>query len=41
LLVAYWYGNREASSQASLTEIPMGVCALLDTEKFQRFSWGC
>jgi uncharacterized phiE125 gp8 family phage protein len=40
LLVGHWYSNREASSAYSLTSIPMGVSALLDSVKFTYWSWG-
>jgi uncharacterized phiE125 gp8 family phage protein len=40
LLVAHWYQNREGVSASALTSAPMGVNALLDTVKFESFSFG-
>lgn len=37
MLVAHWYQNREASAAQSLSEIPLGVNALLDTVTIPTF----
>jgi uncharacterized phiE125 gp8 family phage protein len=39
LLIGHWYGNRESSSELNLKNIPMGVNALLDTEKVQVWNY--
>jgi uncharacterized phiE125 gp8 family phage protein len=39
LLVGHWYAHREESSELNLKNIPMGVQALLDTEKFTCLSY--
>ncbi|WP_433963658.1 head-tail connector protein [Tunturiibacter gelidiferens] len=39
LLIGHWYENRSSSSELNLKNIPMGVNALLDTEKVQVFSY--
>jgi hypothetical protein len=38
LLIAHFYEHREASSEIALKNIPLGVNALLDTEKITM--WG-
>lgn len=40
LLIGHWYQNREETSPENLKNIPLGVCSLLDTEKFESFSFG-
>ncbi|MBB6144721.1 putative phiE125 gp8 family phage protein [Silvibacterium bohemicum] len=39
LLIAHWYEHREGSSELNLKNIPLGVQALLDTEKLQVFEY--
>ncbi len=39
LLIGHWYENRESSSALNLKNIPMGVEALLNTEKFTCLSY--
>lgn len=39
LLVSHWYKNREAVGAANLKNIPLGVDALLEGEKFQVFNY--
>ena len=37
MLIAHWYANREATSQINLTNIPLGVNAMLDTVRVDTF----
>jgi len=39
LLVSHWYEHREEVSELSLKNIPLGVNALLDTERIRMFSY--
>jgi hypothetical protein len=39
LLVAHWYANRENCSELPLKNIPLGVNALLDTERVSMFGY--
>jgi hypothetical protein len=39
LLVAHWYEHRESASELNLKNIPLGVNALLDTEKLLVFGY--
>jgi uncharacterized phiE125 gp8 family phage protein len=39
LLVGHFYEHRESSSELALKNIPLGVCALLDTVRFDSFSY--
>jgi uncharacterized phiE125 gp8 family phage protein len=39
LLIGHWYAHRESATELNLKNIPMGVQALLDTEKFTCLSY--